>query len=187
MELKRKQTFDDERKYMTMRSKSFFQELVMPAITNSSKNLLEKERKQIKKGWKKKICSINQVFDDYLNKLHFIYFQKVCENICKNSMDIIHASYNKQLNSYLKIDDQIEELLIMSKDDPNSGYSKSIDLMINNLHLEQEKKNFQISVQAKQDINSIIQKCELFELHDDSKINEVTDNLVKGLYNILNN
>jgi len=160
--------------------------MILPAavLKEAVSNTLDK--KQLKKG-KKKILSINEVFDDYLSKFHFIYFQKVCENIVKSPIDIINNSYTNQVSTYMKFEDQIEEILFMFKDDPQSNYQKSLDLMINNLQLEKEMKLMQLSVEINHSLSKLSQNHDMFDLHKETNFNDITGDLVKSLYNILNN
>jgi len=180
---RRKLTLDDD--WNNPKIKTSFQHMILPSavLKETAANL---DKKQIKKG-KKKILSINEVFDDYLSKFHFIYFQKVCENIVKIPIDTINDSYTKQISSYMKFQDQIEEILFMFKDDPQSDYLKSLDLMINDLQLKKEKNLMQITIDTNHTISKISEKHEIFELNKDTNFNDIIGNLVKSLYNILNN
>jgi len=183
--LKRNQTIhhssmvSDER-MSTPRFKASFAHMALGLNSTSTK-----DKKQLKKG-KKKILSISEIFDEYMNKFHFIYFQKVCENIIKTSMGIINKSYQSQVQSYVKVGDQIEELNLMFNDDPEAHYQKSLELMINNLRLEIDKTYLQISIETKQELSNVIVHHDSFNFQRETNFIEITDALIQGLLKVFN-
>jgi len=167
--------------YTTPKGKASFQHMALNLNMGSTT-----DKKLLKKG-KKRIQSINEVFEEYMTKFHFIYFQKVCENIIKSSMDIINENNKLQIKNYMKLEDQVEELLYMFNDDPETNYQKSLELMINNLKLEIDKKYLQIAIDTKHKLSGIIGHRDLFGFQEENNFIDSTDTLVKSLFKVFNN
>jgi len=91
--------------------KTSFKNMISPMLTNSSKNL------KLLKKCRKKIISINQVFDFFLGKLRKIYFKYVCEELCSLIIKIVNKYYIDRINNYIKIEDEIEDLIHLDNED----------------------------------------------------------------------
>ena len=65
---------------------------------------------------KMKGLTVNEVFKDFSNKFHYIYFQKIYEIHSNKIIPLLNENYNKKIEEYFKIEDHIKELNIMFSD-----------------------------------------------------------------------
>jgi hypothetical protein len=107
--IRKKFTITEDR--FTPKLKTSFKNMISPMLTNSSKNL------KLLKKCRKKIISINQVFDLFLGKLRKIYFKYVCEERCGVINKIFNKYYIDRINNYIKVEDEIEDLIHIDNED----------------------------------------------------------------------
>ena len=74
-----------------------------------------KTQSKIKK-YKKINLTVNEIFEDFTNKFHYIYFQNICDQFRTNTVSILNENYHSKLEEYFKYEDDIEELYLMLND-----------------------------------------------------------------------
>jgi len=92
-----------------------FQNIIMPL---SEFNLNDNDLKNNIR--KKKVDSINDVFDYFLCKFHNIYFTAVCHYNYNCSLTIINNSFIDKIKCNFKMQNEIDQLNFLCYDDP--GY-----------------------------------------------------------------
>ena len=78
---------------------------------------LQTQSKLIK--YKKKTLTVNEVFEDFTNKFHYVYFKKLCFEFYQIAVVHLNDQYQNKKEAYIKFEDQIQELDIMFSEEGN--------------------------------------------------------------------
>jgi len=133
--------------------------------------------------FKKKTLTINEVFEDFSSKYHYIYFLNLCDTYFKSATLHLNEAYQKKKENFFAFEDQIEELNFMFADEEvNDQYL----LMIDDLKDKRDRNQLPIENELKTKIGNL---SKLFELSNNTQFQEkfagIIDDLINNLINIL--
>ncbi len=140
--------------------------------------------------YKRKSLSVNEIFEDFTNKFHYIFFQNLCEKFFKNSVTLLNENYIQKKEKYFKYEDQIKELKIMSADSGKvlltlDNYNDQFILMINELQSQRKLSLGELELDLKSDIQGLFKFLELAQNNEfQEKLSDIIDDLINNVMNI---
>lgn len=140
--------------------------------------------------YKRKSLSVNEIFEDFTNKFHYIFFQTLCDNFFKNSVTLLNENYIQKKEKYFKYEDQIKELKIMSADSGKllltlDNYNDQFVLMISELQSQRKLSLGELELDLKSDIKGLFKFLELAQNNEfQERLSDIIDDLINNVMNI---
>jgi hypothetical protein len=151
--------------------------------TTTSEFTLTKPKKKLSL-FKKDKKHVGTVLEDYLNKLHVIFYSNTFEGSMKRTINILNEAYEKKKQNFEEYIDQKIEVEMMIDENPNYLVKKSYTQLLNTLRLENERDLIDINYKTNSKLNNLIDEWSQVEISEEDKIEKLNEGFIDELVEV---
>jgi len=151
--------------------------------TTVSEFVLTKPKKKLSL-FKKEKKHVGTVIEDYLNKLHVLFYNNTFEGSMKQTINILNEAYEKKKQNFEEYIDQKIEVEMMIDENPNYLVKKSYAQLLNTLRLENERDLIDINFKTNSKLNNLIDEWSQVEISEEDKIEKLNEGFIDELVEV---